>query len=220
MINNLPVSLRSEETLRSIIPTPITNIWFPRTTKALDKLFEAREKECLALEGGEGKLLSLAAKNVRKNKLPPAEQARGDKALNPLAAKYVPAKKMPTHRLGPLAILFIGKKVPTLEYSPAFISEHNEKIAVERDEYRVAQREGVVTGGKYPLVNSAFVRFERMEDAHAFARDIKAMAGNKLIGAAVEVVPEDASHLPFLRSWMLTCLSVYRSSGVTFQCRR
>ncbi|EIN09034.1 DUF221-domain-containing protein [Punctularia strigosozonata HHB-11173 SS5] len=189
MLNNLPASLLSADAIRSIVPTPITHVWLPRKTKALDKLFDERDDECARLESAEGSLLSTAAKNVRKNKVPTTDAVDPEKAGG-VVERYVAPKQMPTHKTGlPVLKMLVGKKHRTLETSPAYVRERNERITEERQAYRAAVRTG--DGTTFALVNSAFVRFERMEDAHAFARDVKAMAGSKLVGAAVEVVPED-----------------------------
>jgi hypothetical protein len=203
MINNLPKGWSTEERVRelvSFVGGSIEMVWLPREVKAMEKLYEARNKECAKLEAGEANAQKMAVKNIKKNTLPPSHGAnteRGD-----VVEQFIIAKKRPTHRTGPLGL--IGKKVDTLEYSPAFIREQDEKLAAERAKLDEA-----------PLLRTAFVRFARQADAHNCARHIKRQPGAKLISAAVEVMPEDViwSNLamsPILRkimtviSWAIT----------------
>lgn len=83
----------------------------------LEGVWEERDKETARLEIAEGKVLALAAKNNRKGKLPkdqkhdqsgqPADVEAGD-----LIARYIAAKKRPTHKRGFLGLF--GKQNDTL----------------------------------------------------------------------------------------------------------
>jgi hypothetical protein len=176
MLNNLPKGWVDEARLRelaSFIDGPVEAVWLPRKVKNMEKLFDARNKECAKLEAGEAKAQSMAVKNVKKNTLPPGGEEAGDPV-----ARHILQKKRPSHRLGPLGL--IGRKVDTLEYSPQFIREKDEALEAERARY-----------DEYPLLSSAFIRFGRQADAHAFARAVKKQPGARKIGCAVEVVPDD-----------------------------
>ena len=93
----------------------------------------------------------------------------------------------------------------TLESSPAYIRDHNEKLDLLRED-----------PSKYPLTNTAFLRFASQAEAHAFARLISSTDKKlKLVDACIEVVPEDIewtnlSMSPYQRkirtviSWSLT----------------
>lgn len=68
-------------------------------------------------------------------------------------------------------------------FSPAYIVEQETKLK--------AEREGV---SSLKLANSAFIRFDSREDAHAFASQIGQSKENKEfrnVRSGVEVVPED-----------------------------
>jgi calcium permeable stress-gated cation channel len=203
MINNLPKDWIAEDRIREL--AAFTNghvemIWLPRKVDKMEKLFDERNKECVKLEAGETKAQILAAKNVEKNKLPD-KQAAAEADASPIL-RYVAVKDLPTHRLGLLGL--IGKKVNTLEYSPEFIRHHERDLQAERAKL-----------DECPLLNSAFIRFSKQADAHMFAKLVKKQKGARLVGAAVDVVPEDIiwgslSMSPFLRkirtaiSWALT----------------
>jgi hypothetical protein len=48
----------------------IQKVWLPRKIDDVEEVWEEREKECTKLEGGVGKLVTLANKNYRKGKTP------------------------------------------------------------------------------------------------------------------------------------------------------
>lgn len=177
MVTNLPKEWQSEQGLRdaaAFVNAPPETVWFVRKLKPLEKLFDDREKQVAKLEGAEAKVQSLAAKNVRKGTTP----AGADPESPDVLARYVRAKKRPTHRLGPLGLL--GQKVDTLEYSPNLIRQKNEDLAHERADL-----------GKYPLANAAFARFPRQYDAHAFASGLGAASGKRTVNVSTDVIPED-----------------------------
>jgi hypothetical protein len=179
MINNLPKKWMSEERVReliSFVEGPVEMVWLPRKVKDMEKIFDKRNKECGKLEAAEAKAESMAVKNIKKNKVPPVDGATTERA-DPID-RYILPKKRPTHRTGLLGLF--GKKVDTLEYSPAFIREQDEKLAAERARL-----------DDCPLLTTAFVRFARQADAHQCALNIKRQPGAKLVSAAIDVMPED-----------------------------
>lgn len=179
MLNNLPKGWENEERLRelaSFTHGPVEQVWIPRNVKAMEKAFEERNKECVRLEAAEANVQVLAAKNVLKKKTPAAEHMEeGD-----ITSRYILRKKRPSHRTGLMGLL--GRKVDTLEYSPRHIREQEELLVAERAKLDAC-----------PVVPSAFIRFHKQTDAHMFASLVKKQPGAKLVGAAVEVVPEDVS---------------------------
>ncbi|KZT52528.1 DUF221-domain-containing protein [Calocera cornea HHB12733] len=200
MVTNLPKEYDGEERIRelaSFVPGPIEQVWLPRAVKPLEKLFDARNKECQILEKAENKLSKTATKNVRKNKLPEKQAAteNGD-----VISKYVLDKKRPSHHIGTLASMtlgFFGKKVDTLSYSPQFIREQDEQLQL--------LRKGM---DQYKLANSAFIRFTKQSDAHMFIQNLKKNTKIRMISGSTEVVPEDVvwgnlSMSPYMRKLRL-----------------
>lgn len=182
MLNNLPKGWENEARIRelaSFTHGPVEQVWIPRNVEAMEKVFDERNKECVRLEAAEAKVQTLAAKNVQKKKLPLAEQVEeGD-----LISRYLLPKQRPTHRTGLLGLF--GAKVSTLDYSARHIREQEERLVEERAKLDAC-----------PSVPSAFVRFTKQSDAHMFAQLVKKQPGARLVGAAVEVVPEDVSNSP------------------------
>lgn len=132
----------------------------------MEDTYNERNKETSILENAEGSVLSLAAKNVRKNKLPLASAAASIEA-NDLISKYIAKKKQPSHKRGFLGLL--GKKVDTLNDSPAYIQEKDADLKTQRD--------GLAS---LPMGDSAFIRFSTREEAHVFAASIGQSAEKKL----------------------------------------
>lgn len=48
----------------------LRHVWLTKKVKTVEKVWEERDKECLRLEGGVGKLIKLGLKNERKGKTP------------------------------------------------------------------------------------------------------------------------------------------------------
>jgi calcium permeable stress-gated cation channel len=183
MVNNIPKDWLNSDRLREL--AAFTNghveaVWLPRKVDAMEKIFDARNKECAKLEAAEVKVQQLAAKNKLKNKLPVKDAAAAEEQApdaSPIL-QYIATKDLPTHRTGFLGLF--GKKVNTLEYSPPFIRHREEELREARAKY-----------DENPLLNSAFIRFSKQVDAHMFAKLVKQQPGARLVGAAVDVVPED-----------------------------
>lgn len=155
----------------------ITHVWLGVKVKKLAKTWEERDKECLRLEGGVGKLLKTALKNERKGKTPEKKGTFSAESATHPADKYILPKKQPTWKQGLLGLF--GKKM-TLESSPVYIREKNEEVAALR------------SAGDFETGNVAFARFTTREQAHHFARTAKtANKSLRLLETHVEVVPDD-----------------------------
>jgi calcium permeable stress-gated cation channel len=179
MISNVPSNVMSEAALRDLAGAVVTGdaveqVWLSRKVKNLEKIFDARNKECLQLEAGETEIQALAAKRVRKGKV----SAEGDGAEEgDLWLRYIPTKKRPTHRLG---LPLISKKVDTMDYSPSFIREQNQLLETERANVKEA-----------PLGNTAFIRFASQASAHRFCQLVQKQPGARRITSDVDVIPEE-----------------------------
>jgi hypothetical protein len=95
-----------------------------------------------------------------------------------LSDRFVLNKKRPTWKQGFLGLF--GKKM-TLESSPVYIREHNEKLDMLRENPE-----------QYAHTNTAFIRFASQAEAHAFARLVSSTDKKlRLVKSSIEVVPED-----------------------------
>ena len=156
----------------------VRRVWLSRKVKPIEKIWEERDNECLRLEGGVGKLQKIASKNVRKGKTPEKKGQFDAEKSNSMIDRFVPAKKVPTWKQGPLGLW--GKKMD-LNTSPRYIAAHN----VQLDEMRAGIND-------LPLGNTAFIRFSSQAEAHDFARLVSSTDKKyRSIKTGVEVVPED-----------------------------
>lgn len=143
----------------------VKNVWIATDVSKLDEKVQEREDAAMKLESGEIELIKLANKARQKAmKGQPAEEemTRLDNAVEDerdaesgsVAARWVPAKKRPTHRL----TFLIGKKVDTINWARSEI----ERLTPEIEELQARHR-----AGDAKLVSSVFVEFYTQADAQA-----------------------------------------------------
>lgn len=139
----------------------VKNVWIASDTKELEEKVKERDGAAMKLEGAETQLIVMA--NKARNKAlkkqgsvedGPANETVGqfDGESGSVAAKWVEAKKRPTHRLKPL----IGKKVDTINWARSEIERLNPEIAELQAQHRA---------GDAKLVSSVFVEFYKQADA-------------------------------------------------------
>ncbi|GAA5869649.1 hypothetical protein JCM8547_005096 [Rhodosporidiobolus lusitaniae] len=169
----------------SVLPGGAKRIWFARDLKELPDLYDRREKACKKLESAETKILKLATKQIRKNAKKNLDAPELDPEANKAAVmRYVPQKKRPTHKLGPLGLW--GKKVDTIEWAREEIAETTRLIEAERN----------LLGGengseKYPTESAAFIQFHTQMAAHMFAQCLNHHAPLRMSSRFLEVGQDD-----------------------------
>ncbi|KAL1744955.1 hypothetical protein HDZ31DRAFT_37437 [Schizophyllum fasciatum] len=197
LITNVPNEMASEkamQTFGSFVPGGIDRVWLYRDTRALNKLFEERQKACKKLEGAESKLLRLAVKSWRKKQSQHAKLVKKDKKADPesmtpedldlpppsvdLMNELVPANKRPHHRTGLLGL--IGKKVDSIEYWKFEIDRLNKEIDVLRHDSHTKEFKG-----------SVFVRCNLQMGAHILAQCVSHHEPLKMSEKWMEAHPKD-----------------------------
>ncbi|KAI0429378.1 hypothetical protein F5Y09DRAFT_259934 [Xylaria sp. FL1042] len=157
---SVPDAYLDKARLRKVFGDSVKNIWITGDTKELDDLVKERDKVAMKLEKAEVKLLKLAnAARIKAMKKggaderapPPADAESGS-----LAARWVPPKKRPSHRLGLLGL--VGKRVDTITWCRTELERLVPAVQKSQDEYR---------SGKYKKVNSVFVEFTNQADAES-----------------------------------------------------
>lgn len=162
LFTSVPDEYLEEARIRTLFNDSVKNVWFPGDTKELDEIIKERDETAMKLEKGEVKLLKLVNKeriNLMKKSGADAEKiasAPSDPESGNLAARWIPNKKRPTHRLGPLGL--VGKKVDTIEWGREELS----KLIPKADN---AQAEWL--SGNYKKHNAVFVEFFTQSDAQA-----------------------------------------------------
>ncbi|KAI0506830.1 hypothetical protein F5B22DRAFT_432230 [Xylaria bambusicola] len=157
---SVPDPYLDEARLRKVFGESVKNIWIAGDTKELEKLVKERDKVAMKLEKAEVKLLKLANKAritaVKKGAVDERAGAQADAESGNLAARWVPPKKRPSHRLGFLGL--VGKKVDTITWCRTELERLIPDVEKRQHEYR---------DGKYKQINSVFVEFTNQADAES-----------------------------------------------------
>ncbi|EWG46290.1 hypothetical protein FVEG_06831 [Fusarium verticillioides 7600] len=162
LFTSVPKEYLDEARIRSLFNDSVKNVWIPGDTKDLDKIIEERDDAAMKLEKGEVKLLKLCnkerIKSMKKSGTEAEKVASGpsDPESGDMAARFIPPKKRPTHRTGPLGL--IGKKVDTIEWG----REELKTLIPKADN---AQADWLA--GNYEKHSAVFVEFYTQSDAQA-----------------------------------------------------
>ena len=163
LFTSVPTAYANEAKMRRMFGKKLKNIWITSDTKALADLVDQRTKTALKLEAAETKLIKLAndarlkaaKKGGHPEELPTDNTDAGEEDLSgSVAAKYIPAKKRPTHRLK----FLVGKKVDTINWSRQEIERLNPLIDQEQRKHKA--------GDAMPL-HAAIVEFYDQTEAQA-----------------------------------------------------
>ncbi|KAJ2992785.1 hypothetical protein NUW58_g2049 [Xylaria curta] len=157
---SVPDEYLDKARLRKVFGESVKNIWIAGDTKELDDLVKERDKVAMKLEKAEVKLLKLAnaerLKAIKKGGADERIVAPADAEAGSLAARWVPPKKRPSHRLGFLGL--VGKKVDTITWCRTELERLIPDVQKGQDAYR---------DGKYKKINSVFVEFTNQADAES-----------------------------------------------------
>ncbi|KAI5919887.1 hypothetical protein F4810DRAFT_685419 [Camillea tinctor] len=157
---SVPDIYLDEARLRKVFGDGVKNVWITGDTEKLDDLVKEREKVAMKLEQAEVKLLKLAnaerIKAIKKGGADDRMEAPADAEPGSLAARWIPAKKRPTHRLGLLGL--VGKKVDTIEWCRTELERLIPAVNNAQSEYRA---------GNYKKIPGVFVEFHHQADAES-----------------------------------------------------
>lgn len=161
LFTSVPKDYLDEGILRRMFGRQLKNIWIANDCEKIEELVEERDKVAMKLEAAETKLIKLANTNRLKamkkggqtdGPLDTSDEANGESGS--IAAKWVPTKKRPTHRLKPI----IGKKVDTINWCRSELERLIPKIDALQAELRAGN-------GKF--IPSVFVEFHRQSEAQS-----------------------------------------------------
>lgn len=157
---SVPESYLDEARLRKVFGDSVKNVWITGATDNIDDLVKERDKVAMKLEKAEVKLLKLAnaerLKAIKKGGADERVEAPADAEPGSLAARWVPSKKRPTHKLGPLGL--VGKKVDTIEWCRTELERLIPATQKAQDTYRT---------GSYKKIPAVFVEFATQADAES-----------------------------------------------------
>ncbi|KAK2624505.1 hypothetical protein QTJ16_006455 [Diplocarpon rosae] len=148
--------------LRKVFGDAVRRIWITGETEAVDELVEERDKVALKLEAAEVKLIKLAnaerLKALKKGGLTAEETplGDGDAESGSLAARWIPTKKRPTHKLGALGLF--GEKVDSINWCRTRLETLIPQVEAAQASY---------LAGETKAVGSVFIEFVHQSDAQA-----------------------------------------------------
>ncbi|KAK4100245.1 DUF221-domain-containing protein [Parathielavia hyrcaniae] len=187
LFTSVPAPYLDEPSLRKVFGASVKNIWITSNTDEVDKAVEERDKVAMRLEKAEVKLIKLAHKArqqaIKKGTSPDeADKAPivGDAESGSIAARWVPNKKRPTHRLGPLGL--IGRKVDSINWC----RDELERLIPEADAAQAKYR-----AGGYKKIPGVFIEFRTQADAEGAAQILAHHQGFQMTPRYVGVKPEE-----------------------------
>ncbi|KAI9728060.1 MAG: hypothetical protein M1834_007874 [Cirrosporium novae-zelandiae] len=160
LFTSVPDEYMNEAKIRGMFGSQLKNVWFSSNVEDLEEKVKERDKIAMQLEGAETKLIKLSndarLKMIKKGTEHPGEvDARElDGESGSMAAKWVPTKKRPTHKLKPI----IGKKVDTINWSRAELDRLIPEIDALQNKYRA---------GDAKYTHAFFVEFYAQSEAQA-----------------------------------------------------
>jgi len=160
LFTSVPESYLNEAKLRKVFGESVRHVWITANTDKVDELVEERDKVAYKLESAEVKLIKLAngerLKALKKGAAQQDEEpsGEGDAESGSLAARWIPTKERPTHKLGKFGLY--GKKVDSINWSRSRLETLIPATEAAQAAYRAGETENV--GG-------VFIEFARQSDA-------------------------------------------------------
>ncbi|KAI5459764.1 hypothetical protein BGZ63DRAFT_359976 [Mariannaea sp. PMI_226] len=160
LFTSVPEDFLDETRVRSLFNNSAKNVWIVGDATDLDKLVGDRDDAAMKLEKAEVKLLKLVNKArvaaMKKGGSGEKTPPNTDPESGSIAARWIPNKKRPSHRLGPLGL--IGEKVDTIEWG----REELHKLIPQVD-----AAQGEFVQGNFKKAPAVFVEFHTQSDAQA-----------------------------------------------------
>jgi calcium permeable stress-gated cation channel len=158
LFTSVPAAYMDEARLRKVFGDAVKHVWITGDTKELDDLVKERDKVAMKLEKAEVKLIKAAngerLKAIKKGGAAETTEAPADAESGSLAARWIPAKKRPSHRLGLLGL--VGKKVDTINWCRSEL----ERLIPEVEKAQQAFRSGT-----YKKIPGVFIEFHTQAQA-------------------------------------------------------
>ncbi len=162
LFTSVPKPYLDQAKLRKVFGDSVKHVWISGDTKVVDELVEESDKVARKLEAAEVKLIKLAnceRLQATKNGNSNADEehiGNGDAESGSLAARWIPTKKRPTHKLGKFGL--IGQKVDTINWCRSRLETLIRETEAAQASYRAGETEKI--GG-------VFIEFRRQSDAQA-----------------------------------------------------
>ena len=186
LFSSVPRNYLDESKLRKVFGPTVKNIWITSETKEVDDLVKERDKVAMRLEKAEIKLIRLANKARQAAIKKGASADDADKTVpldaesGSIAARWVPAKKRPTHRTGPLGL--VGKKVDTISWCRTELERLIPAVNKSQAEYHA---------GSYKKIPGVFIEFRSQADAEGAAQILAHHEGLQMSPRVVGIRPSE-----------------------------
>ncbi|KAL3427245.1 DUF221 domain-containing protein [Phlyctema vagabunda] len=160
LFTSVPKLYLDEAKLRKVFGDSVKRIWLTADSSKVDDLVEERDKVAYKLEAAEVKLIKLA--NGERLKAIKGGASHDEHPLDPeqesgsLAARWVPGKKRPSHRIGKFGL--VGKKVDTIDWCRSQL----QRLVPETEAAQAAYR-----AGETEKVGGVFIEFFQQSEAQA-----------------------------------------------------
>ncbi|KAK2613904.1 hypothetical protein N8I77_000775 [Diaporthe amygdali] len=193
LFTSVPDDFLEERVMHKIFGNSVKHIWINSDSKEVEKLVEERDKVAFKLEKAEVKLIKLANKErIKATKGAPEENAHPplDAESGSVASRWVPAKKRPSHRTGPLGL--IGKKVDTIDWCRSELARLIPETEAAQAKYR--------SGGnkKIPAV---FIEFKSQAEAETAYQVLAHHTGLTMSPSYIGITPKDVVWSSLSVSW-------------------
>lgn len=163
LFTSVPKPYLDEAKLRKVFGESVVKIWITHNTEKVDELVEERDKVALTLEGAEVKLIKDAnaerLKAIKKGAASADEQLvadEGDVESGSIAARWIPTKKRPSHKLGKFGLY--GQKVDSINWA---------RTRLETLIPEAAAAQAAYLAGETEKIGGVFIEFKRQSDAQA-----------------------------------------------------
>ncbi|CAN8102848.1 unnamed protein product [Discula destructiva] len=185
LFTSVPDNFLDERKLRKVFGPSVLHVWISGNIDKIQELADERDKTALKLETAEVKLIKLANKARNKSLkkgAPEQEEVRPplDAESGSIAARWVPAKKRPTHKLGFLGL--IGKKVDTIDWCRQELLRLIPETAAAQGEYR---------NGNYKKNPAVFIEFRSQAEAESALQVLAHHQSLQMSPRYIGITPKD-----------------------------
>lgn len=176
----VPDDSLDEARIRAMFRDTVRHVWIVGRSDQLTDLVDERDKVAMKMEKAQVSLIKM----VNKARLKAASK-NPDVSVVPahadnVASRYVPDKKRPSHRTGPLGL--VGKKVDTIDWCRGELRRLIPEAQRGQDEWRA---------GKFDPVRAVFVEFETQADAQAAHQTLTHHRALRMCPKVVGVKPSE-----------------------------
>lgn len=207
LFTSVPDDFLDERKLRKIFGHSVLHIWITGDVKKIDELVKERDKTAFKLEKAEVKLIKLANKVRNKATQGAADDHEEshpavDAESGSVAARWVPTKKRPSHRTGPLGL--VGKKVDSIDWCRSELMRLIPETEAAQNEYRT---------GEYKKIPAIFIEFKSQAEAETAYQVLAHHQALQMSPRYIGITPSDVVWSSLSISWWQKVVRRYAVLG-------